>query len=278
MIEETNREEGEEAAAAEAVGNKRASAELLARAVLQRCLDLGSRDNMTIVLADLRQRQPRQRRKVRPRQPSPSPPEAPSSSTSSGLTSGGVGGGEGGVNDNLEQVAGGRGATTTTTAATEPAAGVEGVIPVGRLNQNGAEKGGGESDRSCLVGAGEEGGTAAASASRSADTSKEEPAGVPAPAPAPAVGPPMPAKVVDTEAEAGTAGGEVTVDPGIGGADVEVDVAGVGDSQATSSGGALKPAAVGGGSSVGEALSNGERSGLLRLPIDGDEGVVEAAA
>lgn len=41
--------------------NRRASGaeiEALARAVLRRCLDLGSRDNMTIVLADLRPRKP----------------------------------------------------------------------------------------------------------------------------------------------------------------------------------------------------------------------------
>ncbi|CAB1121571.1 unnamed protein product [Ectocarpus sp. CCAP 1310/34] len=45
--------------------------ELLARSVLKRCLDLGSRDNMTIVLADLRRRRRRARPKVPPRKLSP---------------------------------------------------------------------------------------------------------------------------------------------------------------------------------------------------------------
>ncbi|CAN0378250.1 unnamed protein product, partial [Ectocarpus sp. 12 AP-2014] len=45
--------------------------ELLARSVLKRCLDLGSRDNMTIVLADLRRRRRRARPKVSPPKLSP---------------------------------------------------------------------------------------------------------------------------------------------------------------------------------------------------------------
>lgn len=264
-------------------GGKQASseAEILARTVLQRCLDLGSRDNMTIVLADLRPRQDRQRRKVRPRQPSPSPPEAPSSS--SGLASGGAaegkGGGEGVGNDDPKEVSGGRAATT---AAAEPDVG--GMIPARGLDQNGTEIKGSESgsDRCLVAGAGDTGAAAAgtcalgASASGSVETSNKEPEGAGVPAPAPPAGLPVAAEVVDAEPEAGTAGGGVGVD--IGAVDVDVAVGGVGGSRASSTSGALEPAAVGGEASVGEGLLKEERSGLLRLPIDGDEGVVGAAA
>lgn len=184
-----------------------------------------------------------------------------------------------GVNDDQEKVSGTRAATAESAESAESAAGVVGAIPGGQLNRNGTEMRGGEGGGgiSCLAGAvavgGEEGGAAAGrsgSAGGPVKTSKEESAGVPVPA----AGLPMPATVVEAEAQPGTAGGEVAVEPGC----VDTDVGGVGDSRgsSTSTSGPLETAALDGGATTA-GLKEG-RTGLLRLPIDGDEGVVGAAA
>lgn len=67
--------------------------EALARAVLQRCLDLGSRDNMTIVLADLR-----------PRKEPPEVMSAPAAKALEATAVGKVEGGEGGYDSSASGV------------------------------------------------------------------------------------------------------------------------------------------------------------------------------
>lgn len=249
--------------------------------MLQRCLELGSRDNMTIVLADLRQRR-RCSRKANPMPQHPLQPLGPPSRSSAVPSAGEGSEGVGVVTATLTP------SPTEAAAAAAAAVGGEAVSVSavkleGELDPNRGAVCGAEVAASCLAVSepgGEEGGSDGGSSGPTSVDPRNQgsvrKAGFDVAAATGekvAVEPPEPPGelAMRTQAQAHVPSRGMIVG-GIGDA---------GGSSSTAGRAGAAAAAAGGDAVVGEALLKEERPGLLLPPgigtVDGDDGVIGAA-
>ncbi|CAM9902644.1 unnamed protein product [Ectocarpus fasciculatus] len=244
--------------------------ELLARSVLKRCLDLGSRDNMTIVLADLRRR----RRKTRPKVP---PPKLSPPPTALGE---GVEDRRGVTSANAAPRLGDRGGTQAAAAVAPAAAAATTTADVGDKGDLGASVsvGGGDSSVgggavSVSTGGGEPAvpGSVAAAAEAGVEGREalRQNGGGDGRDGSSETRPGELAGVVGLTAGGGGINNtsKIAVEPG------GVAVSGVVGASGKSSTGGAAAAGVVQGNVVGETLTAGEGSGLLRAPeaVDGSQ-------